>query len=302
MATISIGELESDAVVLHFQTDGHSLNAYTLASLLVSLADAAKTANYAVNPGYDIEVVVEAIGPGSFRAKLRALAKSSQNLFSAETLKQIVVGVLVTYICMKIWPQDVSVTVNTDEVIVVHGNDRIIVPRVVYEGVQRAEKSPRFREAVDRTIDTIVNDDSIHGLGFVRSMNEPPPDLIMPRKYMESVAISPPLDPDERDVIEQCELDIVKAILERGQRKWEFMWRGIRISAPVSDNRFYSNFQAHTIRIAPGDQLKVNLRIRQRRDPATFIFTNVAYEVVEVLEHIPRVRQLPLHEEKDPKQ
>ena len=69
MPVVNIAAFD-DAVVLHFETENHRINAYTLASTLVALADAAKSANASVNPGFDIEVVVEALGPGSFRAKL----------------------------------------------------------------------------------------------------------------------------------------------------------------------------------------------------------------------------------------
>ena len=56
----------------------------------------------------------------------------------------------------------------------------------------------------------------------------------------------------------------VKAVLERGKRKWEFVWRGIKISAPVSDESFYDKFFKHEITIAPGDSLKVKLNILQQ--------------------------------------
>jgi hypothetical protein len=66
-------------------------------------------------------------------------------------------------------------------------------------------------------------------------------------------------DPETRVVFEQCDLQIVKAILERSTRKWEFMWRGVKISAPVLDAQFYEQFFAHDITIAPGDELNFRL-------------------------------------------
>jgi len=88
----------------------------------------------------------------------------------------------------------------------------------------------------------------------------------------------------------------MRAILERSRRRWEFVWRGVRISAPVLDERFYADFAAHKITIAPGDALEVRLKIRQRKDPSTGIMLNDAngYEVVEVLKHLPRHRQSDL--------
>ena len=57
MSTLRVTE-EDNAYVIHFESDLKRINAYTLASTLVALADAAKAANAAINPGYDVEVVV----------------------------------------------------------------------------------------------------------------------------------------------------------------------------------------------------------------------------------------------------
>jgi len=108
-----------------------------------------------------------------------------------------------------------------------------------------------------------------------------------------------PEDPDNRVITESAELQIVKAILKKSNRKWEFVWRGITISAPVVHEGFYKEFFAHEITIAPGDTLEVTLAIKQAKDPDTGIYTNVGYEVVEVHGHVPRIRQMPLAEPSD---
>jgi len=127
-------------------------------------------------------------------------------------------------------------------------------------------------------------------------MDSPPPEVMISRENLQLMDLITPEGPDTRVVHEQCELQIVKAILERSHRKWEFMWRGVKISAAISDDNFYKRFFAHEITIAPGDSLKVRLAIRQQRDPTTAIYSNISYEVVEVIDHIPRVRQLLLQE------
>ena len=52
---------EVDRFVLHFDTPRREINAYAFASALVGLSDAVREANAAVNPGYRVEVVVEAL-------------------------------------------------------------------------------------------------------------------------------------------------------------------------------------------------------------------------------------------------
>ena len=68
MKVVDISQFE-DCVILHFETEGQQINAYTLASTLVSIADAAKAANSQLNPGYEVEIVVETLGAGSFSGK-----------------------------------------------------------------------------------------------------------------------------------------------------------------------------------------------------------------------------------------
>ena len=94
-----------------------------------------------------------------------------------------------------------------------------------------------------------------------------------------------------REIVEITQVEISRAILERGRRRWEFFWRGFKIAAPILDEKFFDRFFAHEITIAPGDALEVALRIVQERNEDSGIFVNVRYEIVEVLNHVPRLKQ-----------
>jgi hypothetical protein len=295
MRVLEIAQFEN-SVVIHFDTDDTRINAYTLASTLTALADAAKAANTALYPGSEIEIVVEALGPGSFRAQITALYSAAKNLFSNQVIAGVVIGVLGNYIYERTLAVDdkVVVEVKTDEVIIQRGQDRVIVPRVVYDATRQVEKNPQFVRSMARTFEAVASDQKIKGIGLVSSMDSPPPAIPIPRSALAQLASAPPDDPDSRVVMEEAELQIVRAILKKSNRRWEFVWRGITIAAPVLHEGFYHAFFAHKITIAPGDTLRVTLAIRQSKDPDTGIYTNVGYEVVEVHEHVPRVRQMPL--------
>jgi len=299
VATVNIAQFE-DTLVLHFETEGQRINAYTLASTLVAIADAAKAANASLNPGYEIEVVVEAVGPGSFRATIRTLYKK-KGVLAVQAATAIVLGVVGNYIYERTFAVEdtVKIEVNTDEVIIEHGQDRIIVPRKVYEATRQAEKNENFPKAVTRILDSVANDENISGMGFVTRIDSPPPEIVIPKRELLLASLRPIDTPDNRIVPEVADLQIVKAILEKSKRKWEFIWRGFKISAPVLDNQFYVDFFAHDITIAPGDVLNVTLHIFQRKDPATGIYRNIGYEVVNVHSHTPRMRQMNIGEGSD---
>lgn len=186
---------------------------------------------------------------------------------------------------------DVNIIVNTDEVIIEKGSDRVIVPRAVYDATKSAEKNPEFREAMNRTFEAIGEDKGVTGLAIVDSMDAPPPSVVIPRERIYAIAITTRTDPDQRVIVENADLHIVKAILEPGKRKWEFNWRGFRVNAAIRDDSFHTKFGEHEITIAPGDQLRVRLSIKQQRDPHSGVYTNISYEVIEVFEHIPGLKQ-----------
>lgn len=285
-----------DALVLHFSTDDKRINAYTLASTLVALADAAKAANATLNTGCEIEVVVEALAPGSFRALIRTIYTNSRNLLANQIVFSLVLGVLGNYIYERTLSasNDVSVEIKTDEVIIEKGNERLVVPRNVYDATRRAEKNPQFVKSMNRTFEAVASDEKVKSFGLVAKMDSPAPAILIPHSTLATLASQTTEGPDTRTINEQAELQIVKAILEKTKRRWGFVWRGVTISAPVLHDQFYADFFAHAITIAPGDTLKVTLAIKQVRDSETGIYKNTGYEVVEVHDHIPRIRQVSL--------
>ncbi len=295
MQVMDVREFETDFVI-YFSGEPRRINAYTLASSLVSLADAVKAANSLVNPGYDVEVVVEAFGEGSFKAKIRALYSGASNLFSTENLKAIAFSIIATYVYENTLApdNDVNVTVNTDEVIVEQGGNRLVVPREVHERVKELEKSEKFTQSIGKTFQAVEKDKNVTGLGFCPNFEDDFPSILIPRERFHLLSEPPQIEDNQRTVVEPADLQILRAILERGNRKWEFVWRGIKISAPVLDDKFYDDFFAHKIMIAPGDAVAVKLKIYQTRDEDTGIFTNTRYEVVEVIRHIPRMKQANL--------
>lgn len=298
MTTVHLSRYK-DTLVIHFGCDEPRINAYTLASTLIGFADAAKAANSAINPGYELEVVVEALGEGSFVATLRELHHRAGNLFSKENFRGIVISVIASFVYQHTLAPDsnVNVHVNTTEVVIEQGDARVIVPRDIHDAVQELNRSPRFRKGIGDAFRSVDSDPAINTLALTPSLNETvAPQLVIPRNRFPFLAEGLETSEDEeRELIEITDLQILRAILERSRRRWQFVWNGIRISAPVTDDTFYREFFAHKIKIAPGDTLRARLRVKQRRDPDLGVYINSAYEVIEVLEHRPGIRQSELH-------
>lgn len=292
MQVVYIREYEEE-FVLHFGGERKKINAYTLASSLVSLADAIKEANSIINPGYEVEVLVEAFGEGSFRAKVKTAYKGLQNLFNSNRLEAIAIGIITSFIYQHTLAPDTDVKVIVDDtqVIIQQGDKQIIVPKTVYEAQKEVEKSEKFRKSVSKTFEAVEKDKNITSFGFTKNIDDETPDILIPRKYFPLLSQPTELDEPQREIQEVAELQIKRAILERTKRKWEFIWRGIKISAPVLCENFYNDFFSHKITVAPGDSLEAVLKIYQSRDEDTGIYTNSKYEVILVNKHIPRNMQ-----------
>lgn len=281
----------TDRFVLYFQTPKHEVNAYALAAAITGLANAIKAANHVINPGYQIEVLIESLPDGSFQTVVKTVFNSAKNIFASEASKAIIYGVISTYIYEHYIDhnESVKVEVSNEMVIIQNGNEKIVIPKTVYDAKNNVEKSDKFQSSIGSLFEGALLDANVKGIGFKNNADSNPPSIIIPRDYFE-IYESRKLEGD-KEILEEASLEISRAILSRGQRKWEFFWRGIKISAPVLDNEFYDKFFAHDITIAPGDCLVVDLRIVQKEDPDTGILMNQRYEVVKVKEHKPRLNQ-----------
>jgi hypothetical protein len=292
MAELRVSDL-SNGFVLYFETPESRINAYALASTLVSLADAAKAAGRTINGALDIEIVVEALNSGSFRARISAIARETGLFVKQQQLATgLVIGILGNYIYDHTLSkrEPMQVQVNKDEVVITHGEDRVIVPREVHEATQTVAQNPVFARSIDRMMGSVLMDERVTGFGLAPDVTSPPPSLMLPR---ELLAIrDEPIDAEAktRVVEEDCDLYIIKAIMERSPRKWEFKWHGLTITAPIKDPNFYDDFAKHNFTIAPGDEFQVRLAIYQKKDDVSGVYANTGYEVLQVYRHVSHPR------------
>lgn len=81
VGTLDFTKFENDYVVVHFGGAIASVDAYTFANSLIAFADTIRSVNHVINPGQDIEVRLEAQGPGSYRAVVKRIKKGTRWLF-----------------------------------------------------------------------------------------------------------------------------------------------------------------------------------------------------------------------------
>jgi hypothetical protein len=90
--------------------------------------------------------------------------------------------------------------------------------------------------------------------------------------------------------VDETHLNVFKIVFDV-KYKWEFLYKGIKISAKITDKDFQDRVKTGE-RFANGDILHVKLQINQFFDLQANTFVNKSYEVMKVIKHIPRGEQL----------
>jgi hypothetical protein len=290
MATVDLRLLEGDQIVIHFGGALTSVDAYTFANSLIAFADTVRAVNRVLDPNQGIEVRLEAIGPGSFRAAVKRIRKGLGGFFSRGA-EAVFWGVIATLIYEKaLRPDDGApkITITSDEVIIQHGEDTVIVPRAVYDQARNVRNDPDVQLNLSRTFQAVERDEAIENFGLTPSVDDPEPLVQIPRSDFSALSDARGLigtDRERRIRTERARLVITKAWLRSGNRKWAFEWNGVPISAPIRDHAFLERLERREFLIGYGDALDVMIQYEQVYDPGIQMFTNdvASFLIVEVI-------------------
>lgn len=295
MPSFRVEELTGDTVVLHFGGMSGAINARTLGEALLGFAELSNAVSATVDPGQEVEIVVEALGSGSFRTIVRRIRKDAKGLLS-EGIKNIFWGVIATIIFeYALKPADpAQITINTTEVVIKVGKDTYIVPRVVYDASQNAQKNPAVEKGVRRTFRALEFDGHVSDFGITHSIHDARPLIEIPRTSFPELPKVEMLETvDERETRfrrERARLLVIKPWLNHAKRKWSFEWNGVPISAPITDTNFLNQIDQHEVLFGAGDALDVEISYKQTFSPELGIHENdsTSYVISKVARTIPR--------------
>lgn len=281
----------ADELVIHYGGQLHSVEANTFANSLVSLSRIIEEISYFKYPDFKVEIRVEALAQGSFRPLIRLYGKSLISkiggfLPEKKDTVSILIALFSLYQCNNSGKE--VITVEDKRVTIVKGDTTIIIPRESYDSAETISKNKNVKQAVSEHFRVIDEDTSIENFGFARTVNDKDFLFIAERKEFQSYILPISNIQENRQILikEDQTLSLLKVILERGTRKWEFVWNGIRISAPVIDDQFWEDMRQRKIQISQGDSIVADIRIHQVLDPYSRVYLNERYEIVNVKHHI----------------
>lgn len=294
MAVIDLREFDG-AFVVHYGGQPSQVDAFTFANSLIEIAEAVRAINARVSPELAIEISIDALGSGSFRARLKSTAKWLLGSAKAAT-PTLLIGLLVNFIYDKLTDDsDINIEVNDDSYVIQRGDDRIILSREVYERKKEIDGDAEIERRISRVFEVLSEDASVTEFGITQNLDDPRSAIEVPReKFAELSRPRGPLieaDNGKRFVDKDADLRVIRAIFERGSRKWQFAWNSVRISAPVQDATFFDRLEAGEIALSSGDILHVVLRVHQTFNRAAGVFLDDYYEVINVISHEKAPRQ-----------
>ena len=97
------------------------------------------------------------------------------------------------------------------------------------------------------------------------------------------------IDENEKFIIELTRLNIVRLSFDKSL-KWDFYYRGNKISAKIKDPNFYEIID-NGESFAKGDVLEVELQINQLFDETVNTFINKSFQINRIINHYKRAEQ-----------
>lgn len=295
MDILRFDDFEDDTIVLHFGGVEGSIDSYTLADALIGFADMARAISATVEPGSDIELVVEAVGTGSFRVRIRRIKKDYGGLIAV--VGAVFWGIVSNYIYDNYVKDDPppQITVEKDGTVVKTGKYTIVITSSeVHAGTEHAKKNPAVQSGLARTFAALEADESVKDFGVTAAITQPVPKFTIPRAEFPKVAR--PLarieqEPKTRSTKRKARLFVLKAWLNHAKRKWSFEWNGEPVSAPISDTSFLDLVDQRAVLLGAGDALDAELSFKQNYDATLSVWINdpASYVVTKVLRPVPRV-------------
>jgi len=296
MATIDLRTFSDNEFVLHFGGRPSEVDAFTFANSLLAISEALRAINREISPDTSVEIAIDAVGTGSFRARIKKTKRGDGSLL--KTLgKEIGVTLLAALIAEKALHHPTQIIVKDDSYVIESDGDRVILPREVYDAKERLKHPQEIDQHLSRAFEVMEEDHSVTDFGITHSLEDERPAISIPRAdfaRLSSPIGAEPSDPNHRTVMERTKLVVLRAVLERSSRKWQFAWNGIRISAPIKDASFFERLANREYVFGQGDVLDVLLAIHQKRDDISGAYINDHYEVMEVTSHTPGPRQLSM--------
>jgi hypothetical protein len=265
------------------------VDADTLINSLINTTRAIQEISEDLDPGKKIEVKIKALEPGSFLIHFELMEglKQAVSLFTKDNLliANAVIGTLVGAIKIQQHlkgKKPDSVEKNGDKILIENNRGKIVVDQRTYNIFT---SNANFSDAIAGNFETLYRDSSITNF----EVTDAAANMLVsvPRSDFEEMAVKCEIiDKDKKVKIEVATLHLLKIVFE-DKYKWEFYYKGNKISAKINDDEFFNKINQGES-FSKGDSIEAKLEIVQVFDFSVNTYVNQSYQIIEVINHTPR--------------
>jgi len=281
---------------IKFGGDLHEIDVDLLIESLVSYSSVAQEASAYLSPGTKVNIKIKAPKQGSFIILLDLITQNGGDLFTSENLSLAadIFAVVGGLYGLKKWiskngKPEVVKPINDNSIEISNNNGKIIISNDVYNIYQ---ENPKVRENLRNTFIKLKEREEITDFSIYDVDKK---EEIFKAEKEEFASLSSDNDEIEQRkqkvIKENQELSVFKIVFKENY-KWEFFYQGTKIYASLKDENFFKKIEKGEIAFRSGDKLVVDLEIEQVFNEAANTFVNESFNILKVIEHIPRVSSI----------
>ena len=291
---MSSAEILSNDFKIKFDGQQHQVDANVLISSLIHTTTVVQEVNRYLNSGKKIDIKIKALEKGSFLCYVELVETtlgSLKNLFTKDNI-EVAAAVISTFVGLieikkflkgkkaKLTEKqgDKTKLINKD-------GDVMIIENATFNIY---EHNYTVNDALSQNFDVLNNDPAITGFE-ITDKNERPFVRVERSEFLEMSQKSEEIEEGERTITEAATINIVRVSFEENL-KWDFYYRGIKISAKIADPSFYELIDRGES-FAKGDILEVDLQISQRFDESVNTYITKSYQINKIIRHLSRNEQ-----------
>jgi hypothetical protein len=303
MNDLSVINNEMEELRIMFDGHTHQIEANTFINSLLHFTSIVQETNREITADKKrVEIKIKATPKGSFLVDLAiatypAVNSATALVFSKDAVSHVtnlVKTVSGLYNLHKFLdgkkPKDVSTIENSvDNSIKIENNTGDVTyfdnrTFNIYQG------NKTIRQAMTSEFATLESDANVTGFEL---LDKDDSQLVtIPRDKFAALTTAETFkSPQEKEIPKTGFLSIVTLSFEQ-KKKWDFIYEGNPITAKMSDD-FYQTIDRGE-KFAKGDQLEAELKIRQEFDESLNAYINKSYQIVKIIQHIPKPEQSAL--------
>ena len=272
----------------------------TLVNSLLHISTMVQEINQDLNSFYSsdqtIEIRVNAFSSGSFAVQLELAARTPETLikYLVKENTQIpleIIPSMVSLIEVKKFlagksPQKVEKLKSGKVALWRKDGQKMSVGRNVYLMYAR---NGNLNDALDKNFDTLAQDSNIGG--FEISNGRVSSTIRIEREDFKTLSRQNEILVEDSDIaiIPGTRLTVFKIVFH-DKYKWQFYYKGIKISARINDERFFKQIDEGK-KFSKGDTLICELQINKIFDRSVNTYVNKSYQINRVFQHLPRPEQ-----------